>query len=863
MRKIIIICGMILMLAGLYANDLIVKTLPNGMQVAVKENHVNETVGFYCFVKTGAVNEGKFLGAGISHYLEHLVSGGSTTYRTEDEYQQLGQEMGALINAYTTDVMTAYHIEVEKTYQDLALEILSEQLTSCVLDSFEVAREKQVILKEIVMRSTPETAKIYQRHNELVYPHSNNRYPIIGYTELFKKITRDDLLEYYHKRYAPNNMIFVAVGDFAAEEMLIKVEDAFQDFKRRQLDPVYLPVQNPRAGSIEYIEEFDIEQPRVMISTILPAQDYRDEPALSTALQILFGKRRSPINYKLVEELELVNNVYGYVNASANEPEGIIMIGFEPKNAADIDRIISIIDEEIEKYSQSGFSQEQIDNVINRSKAYRLLSTPSVGRDANTIGWSLLRYGIPDYFDVQIKIMESLSSVDLQAVMQKHLLPRNRIIFAAIPLGSKEIIAAEEKSAIAKTEPERFELSKNLTLLHRQNTEKPILQGVIYLPVSTSYETVETSGTFSMLLDLMFSGSRKHPPLELTEWLEDHVVDLSHNINLRGTFIEFKCLKDDYSILEDIIIDALINPRFDENEIKLAKERYEANLKRSRSRAYTAHSDFMNEVLYGDSKFGLSYEEEVQNILQLSRQDLIEMHKNFFKVQSAIITFTGDISRQEAEKNARKIFKNLPGGRIEAAQTFLQVPQMNDEFLNKYKFEQVNVNLNMPAPTQVSEDFKTMTVINLICNGARGRIHKALRGENDLAYYGYSSYGYSENHGYFRLTSQTSIDKKAELIAVLMAEIEKLKTVPVSPEEIALAIEENQKIMNSYMDDNNLPYYITQYEATGLGYDYLKKSAEYLQDVTWQDIQHVANRYFQNIAIIVSEPSEDVKLIVE
>ena len=60
-------------------SNVLFKTLPNGMDIAVKENHDNSSVGFYCFVKTGSVNEGRYLGAGISDYLEHVVSGGTTT----------------------------------------------------------------------------------------------------------------------------------------------------------------------------------------------------------------------------------------------------------------------------------------------------------------------------------------------------------------------------------------------------------------------------------------------------------------------------------------------------------------------------------------------------------------------------------------------------------------------------------------------------------------------------------------------------------------------------------------------------------------------------------------------------------------
>jgi len=71
------------------------------------------------------------------------------------------------------------------------------------------------------------------------------------------------------------------------------------------------------------------------------------------------------------------------------------------------------------------------------------------------------------------------------------------------------------------------------------------------------------------------------------------------------------------------------------------------------------------------------------------------------------------------------------------------------------------------------------------------------------------------------------------------------------------------KILTSYLDDNQLPGYMTYYEALGLGYDYIFKSSDILKNVTPEDIQRVANKYFSNKAVIVSIPSDNVELIVE
>lgn len=452
-----------------FGSSILCKTLSNGMQIAVKENHNNNSVGFYCFVKTGSVNEGEYLGAGISHYLEHVVAGGSTTYHTEAEYEAMAKKMGAIVNAYTTTDATAFHITVDKQYADQALEILFQQMHACAFDSVEVSREKQVILKEIVMRSTPPRSKVYQRNNELVFPTSNRKYPVIGYTELFKTITRDELADYYHKRYVPNNMIFVVAGDFDAEEIFAKVEETFNGLERGQLDPVYLPPQNPRSGTIEYMEEFQIQQPTVFMTTILPSADFEQYPQLIAALDILFGKRQSPIKYKLVEELQLVNYIYAYTNVSMRIPEGMITIGFETKDPSKVREIVSIIDEEIEWYSMIGIEEKDIQNLISRYKANQLLSTPGVDMDCNSIGWNFMMFGVPDSDELFINAFEQITDKDVMNSIEKYLVPKNRVIFYALPEGAKEMLEQKDELLAEKSEPQKVQISKNLTLIYKKS----------------------------------------------------------------------------------------------------------------------------------------------------------------------------------------------------------------------------------------------------------------------------------------------------------------------------------------------------------------------------------------------------------
>ncbi|MBS3742171.1 MAG: insulinase family protein, partial [Candidatus Cloacimonetes bacterium] len=730
-------------------------------------------------------------------------------------------------------------------------------------DSSEVAREKEVILKEIVYRSTPPRSKMYQKYRELIYPNSNKRYPVIGYTNLFKTISREDLADYYHKRYAPNNMVFVAVGDFVAANMIKKIEDIFKDFQREQIEPVYLPSQAVRNGTIEYVYEFDIKQPQTFITSILPEADYVDGLAINTALDILFGNRKSPIRYKLVEEEKLVNKIYAYAHYEPTSPEGTITIYFEPVTTKDITTIVKIIDAELEKYAYKGIEDKDIEKVINQYRADHLLATPGVQEECNRIGWSIIYYGVPDYYETQIEQLKTLKVEDIEQALQEYLLPANRVIYSAVPKGKKEILSQQELAQAEIDSAKKYIIDDNITLIYKKNTTKPIITGYLYLPISSNYETKSNVGVLSFMAEQMFKGSKDYKPLDFSEWKENTQANLGVDLNNIGTFINFKCLKKDFPELKKRLKSILEEPAFEKSELSLAKQTQKANYKNSLSSARSRHIQFRNSVLYKGERAGVPDSTKLEIIQNLTVDSLRKYYDKYFNSQKATFTFFGDLSKKEAIRYSEDIFKSVPDKKIIAEEEYLQVPDIDSFFVNKYQFEQVNMDLNFPAPSIGDKYFHTFEVISRILSGSRGRLHEAVRGGNDLAYFAYSQHGNSNNYGFFRISSQTSPAKKEELLKVLKNEIEKLKTDKVLQEEIDSAINEHKKMISSYLNINHLPKIMTRNCALGLGYNYLQESIRYLKEVTPEDIQMAAKKYLKNCAVIISEPSEDVELTVD
>ena len=128
----------------------VIKTLPNGLTIILREDHSAPVVSAQAWCRAGSIDEGPWLGAGLSHVLEHMLFKGTKT-RPVGRIDQEVQEAGGYMNAYTSFDRTVYHIDVPNTGTAVALDILCDIMRNATLPEDELIKEKQVILREMDM----------------------------------------------------------------------------------------------------------------------------------------------------------------------------------------------------------------------------------------------------------------------------------------------------------------------------------------------------------------------------------------------------------------------------------------------------------------------------------------------------------------------------------------------------------------------------------------------------------------------------------------------------------------------------------------------------------------------------------------
>ena len=224
------------------AGDTRLVTLDNGLTVIVREDHGAPVVSAQKYwAKTGSIHEGDWLGAGLSHILEHMLFKG-TESRGVGRIDQEVQEAGGYMNLPRL-IARCITLIVPNTGARVAVDILCDIMQHATLPEAELEKELDVIRREIDMGQDDPGRRASHRLFETAYTTSLYRHTVIGYPDIFNELRRNDIVGYYRSRYIPANVFYVIVGDINADEVVTQVAEAFAANKAKPAPPLLIPAE--------------------------------------------------------------------------------------------------------------------------------------------------------------------------------------------------------------------------------------------------------------------------------------------------------------------------------------------------------------------------------------------------------------------------------------------------------------------------------------------------------------------------------------------------------------------------------------------------------------------------------------------
>ena len=208
--------------------------LPNGLTYYIKQNNWPEhRVNFYIAQRVGSLQEEESQ-RGLAHFLEHMAFNGTEHFPGSgviDYTRSIGVEFGRDLNAYTSVDQTVYNInDVPSTREsavDSCLLIIKDWANGLLLEGEEIDKERGVIHEEWRVRSSA-SQRMFERNLETLYPGSKygKRMPI-GLMSVVDNFKYNEIRDYYHKWYRPDNQAVVVVGDIDVDRMEQKIKDLF------------------------------------------------------------------------------------------------------------------------------------------------------------------------------------------------------------------------------------------------------------------------------------------------------------------------------------------------------------------------------------------------------------------------------------------------------------------------------------------------------------------------------------------------------------------------------------------------------------------------------------------------------------
>lgn len=210
---------------------LIIKTLSNGLRVAIVSDRQATTVTASVLVGVGSAFETQKEN-GLSHFLEHMAFKGTTRRPTPKILLEEIESLGAVSNAFTSQEYTGYWVKGNPRHLDKFIDILADIYQESTLPENEIQKEKGVIIEEINMYEDMTPYKASDVIFEMLYGKHALARSILGTKETVASFSREDFLSYKKRYYNASNTVVVLAGDVVLSKAMAMIKKGFGELSK-------------------------------------------------------------------------------------------------------------------------------------------------------------------------------------------------------------------------------------------------------------------------------------------------------------------------------------------------------------------------------------------------------------------------------------------------------------------------------------------------------------------------------------------------------------------------------------------------------------------------------------------------------
>ncbi|MEM8777557.1 MAG: pitrilysin family protein [Cyanobacteria bacterium P01_G01_bin.49] len=408
-------------------------------------------------------------------------------------------------------------------------------------------------------------------------------------------------------------------------------------------------------------------------------------------------------------------------------------------------------------------------------------------------------------------------------------------------------------------EYERYQLENGMVVYLMEDHQLPLVKGNAIIKTGSRLEPDQKVGLAEITGTVMRAGGTKeHPADQLNELLEQRAAQVETSISKTSGNAGFNTLSEDLDLVFKLFGEVIRNPAFAPEQLALAKTQQRGSISRRNDDPGDIASRELRQLVYGENS-PYARIEEYATIDNITREDVVTFHQTYLRPDSMILGVVGDFDPETMKTLIQETFGDWEPP---TPSPTIAVPSAEQEYdqgvflVNQPQLNQSSILMGHLGGKLDSPDYPALSVMNGLLNGFGGRLYNDLRSRQGLAYsvYGYWSASY-DYPGLFIAGGQTRSETTVQFIQSLMKEIERVRTTPIAPEELAYA---KESILNSFVFKFENPSQtlsrLMTYEYYGYPENFIFEYQKGVKATTIEDIQRVAQTYLQ--------PEQVVTLVV-
>lgn len=786
------------------------EVLPNGLTLLVQPDHSAPVVSVVTHVKAGFFDEPDRW-TGISHVLEHMFFKG-TARRGVGAIARETKAAGGYLNAGTGYDHTSYFTVLPASGLAAALDIQADALRNSVIDPGELARELQVIIQEAKRKRDTPSSVAHETLHELMFDRHRIRRWRIGTEEQLARLTRDDLWSYYRSRYVPERTIVSITGAFDAEAALELARAAYGDWPVAPgaVDPS--PVEPTRREVRARTLRGDVTHAELVLGWRTVEPLHQDAPALDLAASIL-GSGRGSWLYRALREEGIATSVAAHNYAPTELGVFSVSADLAPEM---LPEAVERIAECVSRLTLLGPGPDELERAraLLLGRWARQLE-PMEGKGSALAAAEALDH--VSFLDREYQALAAVEPDEVRSAAARYLQADNVSAVAYLPPDQgEELTAPRLERAFAVTALRRTSVKPALgpeprsarsadgrrqaevlhtalpgaDLLVRRKAGVPLVTLGIYAP-RRAFDPPEQAGLGALLVRSAVRGAGDLDAGELAfafERLGGTLAAAAASDWLGfGTTVLSEHLSEAAALL-DLVFTA---PRLGDTEVCTERGLMVTEAEQVADDMFRYPFQLAFAGAFGNTGYGLPVNGLPETLSAISTADVRAWHDRALLDVRPVVVAVGDVDPEEASAKLAGAF----GYRASMTMQDLHTPlpwagglgESSIQVVERDK-QQAALAMAFPGPSRRDPDRVAAEVWAAVASGLGGRMFEALRDRRSLAYTVMASSWQRGRAGALVTYIATSPEREDEARAAMLGELERFTREPVSPAELAQAV---------------------------------------------------------------------------